>query len=126
MGYRSDVRIVVSPKGYEKLKEHYEMLIAQCEGVSSLLDDATTYREDEKNVVFGWDDIKWYDFSYDDVSCMMKTLDYLEENDFGYRFARIGEELGDIDRRENDGNEDSENYNSLDDLYISTSFDDFA
>lgn len=50
---------------------------------------------------FGWDSIKWYEFSddYEDVHAIMEGLNILEEKDYSYRYARLGESLDDYEER---------------------------
>lgn len=112
MGYRSDVRIIMSKNGFEQFKKniqehvnkyksnlpenaisrdfHYDML--KDLDISSNLDDM------DEQVYLGWNYVKWYD-GYEEVDAIMDSLDKLEEQGFGYNFARIGEEYSDIEKR---------------------------
>ena len=58
-----------------------------------------TKRYDSKevdSVYFGWNGLKWYD-GFKDVDFIMDYIDSMEY----YAYARIGEEMGDTDQREN-------------------------
>ena len=47
-------------------------------------------------IYFGWNDIKWYE-TYDGVFPIMSGLKNLQENQYSYRYMRIGEDYGDVD-----------------------------
>jgi hypothetical protein len=101
VGYRSDVRIIVSKDGYEKLKEYvkeHALQYAKEDYDYNLLNHISVRFKsyDDKQVLIGWNYIKWYDDMYEDVKIIMNGLDFLEENDYSYRYARIGENYDDI------------------------------
>ena len=112
MGYRSDVRIVMSKKGYNEfkkyVKEHIdnykknnleESTIAyESEYDYNLLNKADIFKQstDKKQIYIGWDNLKWYD-GYEDVDAIMDSLNKLEDNDYGFCFSRIGESYDDIE-----------------------------
>lgn len=96
MGYRSDVRISTTKKGYETLKNY-------CSGLNleyDLMDGGKHYidRQDDCYIAFGWESIKWYE-SYPEVQAIMIGLDSLEENGIPYIYARIGESIDDAEER---------------------------
>lgn len=114
MGYRSDVRIVVSKKGYKELKKFVEKFLEKyekehnIEGVYNIFNHKDIETKRENYYYLGWNDIKWYDGigGYEDINAIVKGLDYLAENDFSYRFARIGENYDDIEERSFDSEEE--------------------
>ncbi len=100
MGYRSDVRIITSKKGFDELKKFTDNYLKQNNYTyGNLLDDCKIISENKWSKYFGWDSIKWYDYceDYEDVTAIMNGLKYLEENDRSYRYARIGESYDDYD-----------------------------
>ena len=102
MGYRSDVRIMTTKKGYEELKKYTDKYLEDKKySYGNLLDDLQISEETKFAKYFGWDSIKWYDGceGYEDVDAIMNGLDHLEENNYSYRFARIGESYDDYDEK---------------------------
>lgn len=111
MGYRSDVRIVVSRNGYKKFKKYVEEHIEKYknriapDSISAISNydynllnslDVSKISPDKKEVYFGWDSLKWYD-GYEDVDAIMDSLNRLAENGYGYGYTRIGESSDDIE-----------------------------
>ena len=47
-----------------------------------------------------FDSIKWYD-SYTDIQNFIKVMDILDEQDIPYKFIRLGEDIDDIEIRDN-------------------------
>lgn len=122
MGYRSDVRIVVTKEGYKKLEEFVENYLKGIEIAKqyNLLNHKDIEKVTEEYHYLGWNYIKWYEGDYEDVNSIVKGLDYLAENDFSFRFARIGEQYDDIEER----NFDSEKEGYLEYPSILREFDD--
>ena len=105
MGYRSDVRIITSKKGYEKLQNHVKKYLKSKKEDYNLLENADLRFVSNNGVLIGWNCIKWYEWSdYHDVDAIMDGLDKLKEEDFSYRYARIGESYEDIDEVYYDSN----------------------
>lgn len=125
MGYRSDVRIITTKEGFQKLKEFSHNFLQEL-GEDKLQLDLMETLEVSKitgnQVYFGWDYLKWY-YDYDDVKAIEKGLDYLEENDYSYRFARMGESYDDYDERAFDSDNKIEEQ-GLDYPSITRCFDD--
>lgn len=103
MGYRSDVRIITTGEGWNKLKTFTEEYVKSRSCIETnifkeaFLDYFRT-TEDGEIVYLGWNCIKWYEHcDYFDVDGIMKGLIQLKELDIPYRYARIGEDYGDYD-----------------------------
>lgn len=114
MGYRSDVRIVVSKEGYELLKEFVEYYLknnVKKEEINemNLLKSVDIKTEGKDQVYLGWNYLKWYD-GYKDVDAIMEGLNYLEDNEHSYRYMIIGEDYTDVEEMSNDGEKDKDNY----------------
>ena len=73
-----------------------------------MLDYCDIKKIGENACYFGWDNHKWYDGfeGYEDVNAIEDGLDYLEEQDLSYRFAKMGEESTDYSERYYDGESD--------------------
>lgn len=100
MGYRSDVRIVTSKKGFDELKRITDKIIKDKKfEYGNLMDNCKIIYDNGFSKYFGWDSIKWYDGieGYEDVDAIIEGLEKLEEKDYSYRFARLGEELDDYE-----------------------------
>lgn len=109
MGYRSDVRIITSKEGFEKLKEFVENYLQEHHSEDyNLLKECDIKEEDKEQCYFGWDYIKWYeDDDYAEIDAIMKGIDYLGENEYSYRYMRIGENYEDCEQRDYDGDKDN-------------------
>ena len=110
MGYRSDVRIVTSKEGYEKLNEFVQKFLKERNIDYNFLDECDIKKEKNNQCYFGWNYVKWYEDDYDEVIAIMKGLDYLNDNDYSYRYSRIGESYDDYDEQYFDGNRKGELY----------------
>ena len=99
VGYRSDVRIITTKKGYNELKKYTDKYLNDKKwDYGNLLDEVTINEETRYAKYLGWNNIKWYQYSdYEDVNAIMNGLDYLKENNFSYRYARIGENYDDYE-----------------------------
>ena len=110
MGYRSDVRIVTSKEGFEKLNEFVKKYLEEHYNKYNILEECDIKQEGHGQCYFGWNYVKWYEDDYDEVIAIMKGLDYLSENDYSYRYSRIGESYDDYDEQYYDGNRKGELY----------------
>ena len=99
MGYRSDVRIIISKKGYNELKKHiqkyYDEKNISKEYQFDLLNHTDIREANKYQVYLGWDNIKWY--GYPDVDAIEEGSSRLKDNDYSYRFARLGEYTDDYE-----------------------------
>ena len=125
MGYRSDVKIVVSKKGFAKLKEYVEIESVKFRKPDNdysynLLECADSIRTDGKQFLISWNDIKWYENCYEDVDIIVHGLNYISNEGYSYRFYRVGESYDDIEETIVDGDLDQE----LDYLYVVRYIDD--
>ena len=94
MGYRSDVRILTSKKGYERLQKYVKQALKNENGWDDLLENADIRNVSSNGVLVGWNCIKWYE-DYKDVNSIVEGLEVLENEDYSYRFSRIGEDFTD-------------------------------
>ena len=102
MGYRSDVRIVTSKKGYKVLDNYVKKYLRDHnkDRTWNLLKSPKIKKETPYTTYIGWDCLKWYEYSdYVDVDAIMTGLDYLKENGYSYRYSRIGENYDDYDEK---------------------------
>lgn len=139
MGYRSDVRIIMSKNGFNKFKKYVEdhirkyklnnikegSIAATYNYDYNLLNnlDVSKASSDGNQIYIGWDNLKWYD-GYEEVDSIMDSLNKLEKNGYGYRYVRIGESFDDIEKMEAD-NTAKDGVKYLDYPGISRGFDDF-
>lgn len=109
LGYRSDVRIATSKKNYQKLKEHVKEYLQKHDKNYNLLESCDVMLNNEEICYFGWDHIKWYDGceGFEHIAAIESGLDYLEENDMSFTFARMGENYDDYEERNNDAGEEN-------------------
>lgn len=99
MGYRSDVRIIVSKEGYKELSKYVDRY---------LKDKKFPYMEENiflhpsvkllssDSVYLGWNNLKWYN-GYHEIDAVMNGLEHLKQKDLSYRYARIGEDFTDFE-----------------------------
>ena len=113
MGYRSDVRIVTSKKGYKVLDDYVKKYLRDHDKNRNwnLMKRPNIKKETPYTTYIGWDCLKWYEFSdYEDVNAIMTGLDYLKENVYSYRYSRLGENYDDHDEQyyESDNEEEQD------------------
>lgn len=100
MSYKSDVRIITSKKGYDKLRKHVEKYLKEKNDDSNLLEEPDIRFVTSKGVLIGWDSIKWREWSnWPEIDSILSGLHELESEDYSYRFSRIGEGIDDIEER---------------------------
>ena len=106
MGYRSDVRIAVSKKGYKEMLKYIEEFAKRKDldkdDVIDLLNCTDFSCENKYQKYFGWDGIKWYD-GFPDIDAIIVALSHIENEGYSYNFTKIGEELTYIEEHGCDG-----------------------
>ena len=129
MGYRSDVRIAVSKKGYKEMLKYIEEFAKRKDldkdDVIDLLNCTDISCENKYQKYFGWDWIKWYD-GYPQIDAITEALSYVEEKGYSYKFSRIGEDFTDIEEYGCDGEKDTKKNLFVDFPYLDRGFDDVA
>lgn len=110
MGYRSDIRIITSKDGFEKLKEFIKEYLKDNKEDYNLLEECDIKEEGKEQCYFGWNYVKWYEHSYPEVIAIMEGLNHLGENEYSYRYMRIGESYDDIEEQSYDGKKDENIY----------------
>lgn len=97
MGYRSEVRIMTTKKGFKELNKYVKNYLSNLEHDDyNLLDNLKFKAENDYAVYFGRSWIKWYG-SYQSVEAIESGLNHLKDNEMSYRFARIGENYDDYE-----------------------------
>lgn len=99
MGYRSNVKLLISKEGYNMLEEACKNsdkdYIREMVESPAIFDDT-----DDDYTIIGWMDVKWY-LNYEDVKAVMNVLseldDLVEENEeelekYFYKMIKIGED----------------------------------
>lgn len=88
MGYTSDVGIMCQPKAYEMFKKEFDLI-----GPHKVLQ-----RGDDHLLIWEW--VNWYD-DFEDVAKVEEIMDELDkhydEDGYGYKFLRIGEDDTDVE-----------------------------
>ncbi len=99
MGYRSEVRIAATREGYDLMCERVDAVSEGLDSYPLMGSDRQPdfFDEEDGCVVFGWDDIKWYEGLLCDVTNAAEALGELDEQDIPYEFYRIGESWDDIE-----------------------------
>ena len=108
MGYRSDIRIVTSKEGFEKLQEFVRNHLRKNKENYNLLEECDIKQEGKNQCYFGWNYVKWYEHDYPEVVAIMEGLNHLGENEYSYRYMRIGESYEDIEEQSYDGEKENE------------------
>lgn len=130
MGYRSDVRIITSKKGFNELNKYVKDYLSKLDHDEyNLLDNLKFKAENDYSVYFGWNWVKWYQ-SYESVDAVESGLQHLKDKDMSFRFARIGESYDDYeeDSYESENEEEQDlDYPSMirefDDSYVIAEMD---
>ena len=100
MGYRSDVRILTTRKGYKELRKYTDKYLKDKDyPYGNLLNNLDVDEETKYAKYIGWNCIKWYENcdGYESVDAIMNGLNHLADNNYSYRYARIGENYDDYD-----------------------------
>lgn len=111
MGYRSDIRIVTSKTGFEKLTEFVENYLKERDLDAkeyNLLESPDIKLKGKEQYYLGWNWKKWDEGDCPKVDAIMDGINYLGENEYSYRYMRIGESYDDIERQDYDGEKDKE------------------
>ena len=113
MGYRSDIRIITSKDGFKKLSEFVENYLKEKNldiKEYNLLETTDIKLEGKEQCYLGWNSCKWYEEYYPEVDAIMDGINYLGENEYSYRYMRIGESYDDIEEQDYDGEKDKDIY----------------
>ena len=111
MGYRSQVVLAIS----KELVPFLLLATSKCKETEELVfkyGNLDRNYENDKSWLLVWEDIKWYE-GYSDIDAIEKFLDDAESGEWKitdddgnevhseelFRFARVGEEHGDVDVR---------------------------
>ena len=92
---KSDVRIVTSINGLEKLKEYINNYIKEHPNnrdLTNILDNPDLKYESNRQCYLGWNNYNWNEYSNENVELVMNGLFELADNNYSYRFYRLGEE----------------------------------
>lgn len=107
MGYRSNVQVMTTPEGFEKMQD----IIWELAKEKNLENDVVLFPEhgqdpelffdmydaQEDYLTFGFDWVKWYE-NYTGVSLFMDMLSKANEDGIPWQFIRVGEEDNDIEQ----------------------------
>lgn len=141
MGYRSNVKLLISKKGFEKLKEYCLKSNKEC--VKNMVDINTEGLDDfecncdavyegsrynkklpKESVMLTWSDVKWYQ-TFEDVQAVENILEELNKvvekepdliGDYYYKLIEIGED-GLVSEETND-----EDNKFVEDFYVIQDF----
>lgn len=113
MGYRSNVRVMTTPEGFEKMQE----IIWDMAEERGVVEEGSEYGKEfvlfpepwqdperffdvydaqEEYLVFGFDDVKWYD-CYSSVQLFMDMLEEADQEGIPWQFLRVGECADDVE-----------------------------
>ena len=99
MGYRSQVYLKTTTEGWLVLKKLNDSI--ENPEHRPLQHAANIQKTPTGFYKIRFDDIKWYEGTYEEVDNFMNGLDKLEEQDIPYSFIRIGEDISDIEHKNN-------------------------
>ena len=97
LGYRSDIRILTTKKGFDVLKKYVDLHTNRDRDIN-LFDGLHVKEEGKTNIYFGWDFLKWYP-GYESVDNVMNGLNYLKELDLSYHYKRFGENYDEFNEK---------------------------
>lgn len=101
----NDVRFRMSEEGFEVLKKFSNEYIEEQNEITGLdlgniLEDPDIFIQENGMIYFGWDQVPWNPgLFYYDIDSVMDGLEYLKEHGYSYAYARIGEDIDDIEQR---------------------------
>lgn len=108
MGYRSEVRIATTREGYDLMCKKVDFLSEDLDShpLMGAEREPEFYDEEGGCVVFGWDNIKWYEGMLIDVTNVTVALSELADQEIPHEFCRIGETWDDVEFRASGDNEE--------------------
>lgn len=101
----NDVRFRMSEEGFEVLKKFSNEYIEEQNEITGLdlgniLEDPDIFIQENGMIYFGWNQVHWNPgLFYYDIDSVMDGLEYLKEHGYSYAYARIGEDIDDIEQR---------------------------
>lgn len=112
MAYRSDVRIITSRDGYDELSKYLKKYIKdnKLDDSYNLLKKTDINYISDNGCYLGWNCVKWYENDYKDVIGIMNGLQHLRENDYSYRYGRLGESFEDFEESDYDSEKEYDKY----------------
>ena len=126
MGTRSDIRILTSVEGFEKLNQFvksYANKNVNDKSIINLLEKCDLQYRSNKQCYLGWNGYdNWNEYFNKSVAVIMEGLSYLKDNDYSYRFYRLGEDKEDYEEHHFDSTKTNEQ--NLDYPNITRQFDD--
>lgn len=96
MGYRSDVKLITTKEGWERIKK--EVSRVGVDEKYSLISDVGDSICGGKYVLAEWDDVKWYEGRDEEVDAIMRGLRWFDTEHIPYQYLRIGEDWEDYER----------------------------
>lgn len=122
---KSDVRIVISVEGFKMLEQFTQSYINKNENDSSirnLLKDCFQHKN-HKQCYLGWNEYSnWDGYGDKNSKIIMEGLSFLEENNYSYRYYKLGEDKEDYDEHHFDSEKEGEQ--NLEYPNITRKFDD--
>lgn len=121
MGYRSNVKLLISKKGFEKLEEQClksdnnyvrDMIKIDTDGLDLFESSVNNTALPKDSIMLGWTDVKWYQ-DFEDVQTVEDVLSELDNmvkeepaliDEYFYKLIEIGED-GRTREETNDENE---------------------
>lgn len=96
MGYLSDVKLITTKEGWERIKKEISRVGAEEE--YSLISGVGDPICDGKYVLAEWDDVKWYEGHNEEVDAIMRELGRFDAEHIPYQYLRVGEDWEDYER----------------------------
>ena len=120
MGYRSDIRLRTTYKGYNVIKEYVENYLSNLIENYNYFDNCDFIDKENNEITLSWNYFKW-DNTKNGEKAIYSGLKILEKLDISYHFARIGEDITDVEEK---FNHSRKNHN-VDSLTLIRMFDDY-
>lgn len=95
MSYRSDVKLITTREGWERIRKEVRKL-----GVDEKYSLVSGVGEPicaGKYVLAEWDSVKWYEGRDEEVDAIMRELRKFDVEHIPYQYLRVGEDWGDND-----------------------------
>jgi len=109
---KSDIRIVTSINGFKMLKQFVNSYINKNmndASLKNLLEQCDLQYRSDRQCYFGWNGYNnWGNYLNKSAEVIMEGLRFLEQNDYSYRFYRIGEDKEDYDEHHFDSTKEGE------------------
>jgi hypothetical protein len=105
MGYKSDVRMIASKKGFKMLEGIISKYLEDKKSDDNLFKYTDVKKSCDDFVYLGWNNIKWYEFddSFVGIQALYNGLEELKKKGYSYHLSILGSDYDDFESHDFEG-----------------------